>query len=310
MNDLDAHQRQAEEVADRTMQKASTAMNLALEDLERADKQLTQASDILGRSEEAINASTDLHARSKQESVRAEGKLAFWQSELQSARHWLQQAIRRDELAQARVSEAQLNLLRAEDGLRHAENTLEWARCQKEPAGRDRNGNVIYRPIDTAPYQAEVDRAQSKVNACHDLLRIAQEELAAAKQDRRRAEARVAECTQAVTTCQTAHEQACQAVLSSHEALAAAERGYEEAFRGVRLSEEAVARAREEISIAEDMQQLAIQSSNFAYQARTQLIYADQHTEIAVGLVADCIRNINERSNHLRTANQMETYSF
>ncbi|MBT9098332.1 hypothetical protein KFZ76_11510 [Methylovulum psychrotolerans] len=142
---------------------------------------------------------------------KADSTTEYWYGELSLARQWLASAQAEECRARSVRDEAQRQLGQALAELAAAQAELAAARHRTEYAGQDKDGRPIYRPIDTAPYQAAVREAESAVMRARQYLEKAEAALLRAIADRRAAENRVEGCCRAVEFAEQAQHQAAQA---------------------------------------------------------------------------------------------------
>ena len=163
--------------------------------------------------------------------VQAEEKQAHWQSRLEEAKEWVERAEERCERTQNEYDEGEHELNSAQSALSDAQLELDDARERTEPAGRDKDGETIYKPIDTTPYEDAVTEAEERVERCERALDQAREELESAERELSAAKDRETACVHAVTIAEAACEEASKAVFGAEKARCFFERVEDEQLR-------------------------------------------------------------------------------
>jgi hypothetical protein len=184
---------------------------------------------------------------------RASDCLNDWRDEEDRAEGWVSRARDREAKALRVFEETRMAHERALDELRSAEAELRAARNRKEHAGRDSQGNAIYKPVDTAPYERAVRQARREVEYWRERLDEARRELEAARREHAAARQRLNSCREAVATAEKAVVVLDRAGEAMEQARLCRERMAEEYLRMKRLSAGAEIRAGEELSRANEM---------------------------------------------------------
>lgn len=230
----------------------------------------------------------------------ARAKVAAWKSEEGDASQWISSA-------QGRVSRAQSEVNQAYDALREAnyeysaaEAELASARGRTEHVGNDKEGNPIYRPVDTSSYEAAVRRAQAEVNRCQSHLAEAEAELNSAQREFTAANARLSACQKAVNIAQGAVQSAAEATATIDRGMALRERADEEHVRLERLVARSSDLAMRQIETVEEMTS-STSAAEAAYESSSHRVrLADDHASEAQRHTVAGILEIRERMGMLR----------
>lgn len=209
---------------------------------------------------------------------RANQAVTHWHHELDLARQWLARARTEERRAELERDQARAALSQAQQALAAAERELAAARSRREYAGRDSEGRDVYRPVNTAPYEAAVSRARQEVSRCQAWLQAAEAALHRAVLDRQAAERRVASCTAALGFAQQAQSVAARSVESADRAGHAVERLHEEQNRASGSARQAEEHYRHEQQAVHDGQTQAAAARDRHTEAQTSLTaaHADQ----------------------------------
>ena len=246
--------RQASELVGRVESRAAAVLNRTHEDniaVKRLRSDLEQWKErmriALGQARQVLKEAEDVCSK-------ATASVEYWSEKLALAQEWLERATVRESHARTVYHRTQSALNSAQNDLNRAQSALSSARHRTECVGRDKDGNKIYAPIDTSPYEEAVEDAERQVSHWERELEAAEAELSLAVAELEAAEARVHACNQALSLS----HQACQIAVQSREiasqAVSVSDHGQEEYSRVEEIAGRAVSKTEEEAKLVANIQ--------------------------------------------------------
>jgi DNA repair exonuclease SbcCD ATPase subunit len=280
--------------------RASCLRSEADEDLaeaQRIERGASRWQEVLASLDVRVVAATEEAERMRSEASKARNR---WLKQLEAAQERKRQAEEHVADAEAEVEAAEEALDEARDALAEAEKELEKAAESTVCAGKDKDGNDVYEPVDTSPYEAAVSAAEEWVEMRESEYQAAQEDLAEAKAELDRAIQRVEACKRALNFAETACTRSDDAVAQITAARNTHERAVEEQVRISRLTGEAAKIAAEEHSETESMLQGVAEARKQSEHASGYRILVDGDHESARQMALQFNREATERIEMLR----------
>lgn len=300
LNDIDFMQRCAEEVVSRLRSEAGTAVSQSRADLILVGVVMGRANQALSAAQTAVQDSESQLATATQNFDNSQRSLTLWKTNVAKAQVWLKEAIARVKSAEALVATARSNLSSAESILSQANAELNWARSAYETVGYDKDNNPIRRPVDTGPYVAAVNRAQSVVDSCRRQLEQAIQELRAANANQAAAQRRLDYCfetqklaEQSLHLCQRAKANASLGLREAERAKSNAKLSVAHITNGLRY-------ARQEEQLAEQMNLNAMDSQQLVSEARIHARYIEVASSDATNVACGARLELAHRQDLLR----------
>jgi DNA repair exonuclease SbcCD ATPase subunit len=296
-------QRLSQEQVDREHHRAGVMIDRAIEDRYAVDDMQAKVNSLLSSCHEAKQ---QAHKTLKEVNIswnQAQKTHSHWQTELDYALNWLDQAEQRVVEAQAELRAAEIHLSNAKSSLANAIQALQNCR-NSGYSYTDSNGYTRHYVPDCSSYEQAVRQAEEKVLHAERRLEAAIKELKAALAELERAKRRVACCQTAVGHTKQAVNLAEHAQERADLAVNAAERSLEHAEAAQRTVLIADEKATEEEDEAHMMMRDVTDAQSFTSEAQSQLRNADRFEESTQRLVVITQSELTRRVDQLYEFNR------
>jgi IgA-specific serine endopeptidase len=264
-----ASQRCAQECAQRMAVRAGGVYSRAIDDRRRVSSWAAEVTHEEDAAAERVRQAKAAGASAAQARSSADSAHTRWTSNLMFAQVRLARAESAESAARADLEEAKHALKEAQHQLTGAQLALSDARSRQVAVGKDREGKVIYAPVNTRPYEEAVAgamlaaaEAQRGVADCEQLLRSAIAETRAAR-------SRVTMCRSAIALADKARQTAADAATWASEADHLASLAQDEAREAGRCFELASSSAAAAIEAAEAVLARSRSAAQCCDEART-----------------------------------------
>lgn len=289
-------QRQAKEVAERALQRASIVLDEARQDEEHVLGVCSAVDALLGECLEGRDVAAITLGQAERTLDDATSTLEHWEAELRKALAWLARA-------KARLARAIAEYRAAQWAFEQAERALERAQSRYQSCVNDKNRSNCNSEA------RDVNSAQDELRSAAYRLQLAEQEVIAAQAEVDEAQARVDCCSNAVGFSKQAVGVARAAESEAQQALNSAERSLEFAQAAEQAALVAKEKVGEEVAAAEQMLAVTRGAVSTTDEAATHLAAADAAEESAQRYARGAGHELEHKLQLLHQLNRPDLYA-